>query len=190
MFREAEVFTLSGESVHFDRNMQEGWIVTLYVPAGQHFVLKASSVVQSIFSYSDAGINFLFGATGDKANVGFVFFMHVLPVMIFLSALMSVLYYLGIMQKFVSVIGTAIHRLLGTSKTESMAATSNIFVGTTDVYLVMKPYTKTMTKSELFALMVGGCARAYAWAEWFSIRNSALSSNLCKIPNFSQVPNA
>lgn len=130
----------------------------LYVPAGQQFILKASGVVQSVFSYSDAGINFLFGSTADKGNVGFVFFMHVLPVMIFLSALMSVLYYLGIMQKIVSVIGTAIHKLLGTSKTESMAATSNIFVGTTDVYLVMKPYTKTMTKSELFALMVGGCA--------------------------------
>jgi len=71
---------------------------------------------------------------------------------------MSVLYYLGIMQRFVGVFGGWLHRLLKTSHTESISAVSNIFVGHTDAPLVIRPYLKNMTQSELFAVMTGGCA--------------------------------
>ncbi|WP_370603435.1 NupC/NupG family nucleoside CNT transporter [Citrobacter braakii] len=75
-----------------------------------------------------------------------------------MSALFSVLYYLGIMQWIIRLIGTGIHKLLRTSPAESMAATANIFAGNTDVFVLMKPYAPRMTRSELFALMTGGVA--------------------------------
>jgi CNT family concentrative nucleoside transporter len=71
---------------------------------------------------------------------------------------MSVLYYLGVMQRIVSLIGGWIHKLLQTSETESMSAVSNIFVGHTEAPLVVKPYLASMSQSELFAVMTGGCA--------------------------------
>jgi len=77
---------------------------------------------------------------------------------VFFAALMSVLYYLGIMQRVVGTLGGWLHRLLGTSHAESVSAVSNIFVGHTDAPLVVRPYLKGMTQSELFAVMTGGCA--------------------------------
>ena len=77
---------------------------------------------------------------------------------IFFSALMSTLYYLGIMQKLVTLLGGGIHRLLGTSKTESMCAVANIFIGHSESPLVIRPYLKNLTRSELFAVMTGGMA--------------------------------
>ena len=90
--------------------------------------------------------------------MGFIFAFHVLPVIVFFSALVSVLYYLGIMGWIISIIGGALQKLLGTSKAESMSATANIFVGQTEAPLVVKPYIPNMTRSELFAVMVGGMA--------------------------------
>jgi CNT family concentrative nucleoside transporter len=81
-----------------------------------------------------------------------------LPVIVFFSALMSVLYYLGVMQKVVAILGGGLRKLLGTSQTESMSAVSNIFVGHTEAPLVVKPYLAGLSESELFAVMTGGCA--------------------------------
>jgi CNT family concentrative nucleoside transporter len=81
-----------------------------------------------------------------------------LPIIVFFSALMSVLYYLGVMQRVVGTIGGWMHKLLKTSETESMSAVSNIFVGHTEAPLVVKPYLAGMSQSELFAVMTGGCA--------------------------------
>ncbi|HZH60133.1 MAG TPA: nucleoside transporter C-terminal domain-containing protein, partial [Metabacillus sp.] len=77
---------------------------------------------------------------------------------IFFSSLISVLYYLGIMQWFIKIIGGGLSRLLGTSKAESMSAAANIFVGQTEAPLVIRPFLEKMTKSELFAVMTGGLA--------------------------------
>lgn len=129
----------------------------LYAPFGQAVLLNISNVVSGIIDFSSEGINFIFGDIG-RYKSGFIFAVHVLPVIIFISALVSVLYYLGIMQRFVSVIGMLFQKLLHTSKAESMAATSNIFVGNSDVFILMRPYAPSMTKSELFALMTGGLA--------------------------------
>ena len=131
--------------------------LVLYVPAGREVLLKASEVVSSVIGFASEGINFLFGGLGTF-NAGFIFAVHVLPIIIFFSALVSVLYYLGIMQKVVAVLGGALSKALGTSRTESLSATANIFVGQTEAPLVVRPYISRMTNSELFAVMVGGLA--------------------------------
>lgn len=108
------------------------------------------------------GIDFLFGGLGTDAmygnGVGFVFAVRVLPNIIFFSSLIAVLYYLGIMQWVIRIIGGTLQKLLNTSKPESLSATANIFVGQTEAPLVVRPYIAKMTQSELFAIMVGGLA--------------------------------
>jgi CNT family concentrative nucleoside transporter len=91
-------------------------------------------------------------------GVGFVFAIRVLPNIIFFSSLIAVLYYLGIMQWVIKIIGGSLQKLLKTSKPESLSATANIFVGQTEAPLVVRPYIAKMTQSELFAIMVGGLA--------------------------------
>ncbi|CDL53156.1 Nucleoside permease NupC [Klebsiella pneumoniae ISC21] len=89
---------------------------------------------------------------------GFVFALRVLPVIVFFSSLIAVLYYLGIMQLVIRILGGALRAVLKTSRTESLSATANIFVGQTEAPLVVRPYIATMTRSELFAVMCGGLA--------------------------------
>jgi len=129
----------------------------LYVPVGKDILKTISDGVSSVISYAQNGIGFLFG---DLANfkVGFIFAINVLPVIVFFSSLIAVLYYLGVMQWIIRIIGGALQKALGTSRTESMSATANIFVGQTEAPLVVRPFIATMTNSELFAIMVGGLA--------------------------------
>jgi CNT family concentrative nucleoside transporter len=129
----------------------------LYVPVGKDILKGASDAVSSVIGYAQSGISFLFG---DLANfkVGFIFAINVLPIIIFFSSLIAVLYYLGIMQWVIRIIGGGLQKALGTSRTESMSATANIFVGQTEAPLVVRPFIPTMTQSELFAIMVGGLA--------------------------------
>ena len=129
----------------------------LYVPIGKDIFGSIANSVQHVIDYTGYGIRFLFGDLADSAN-GFIFIVHVLPIIIFFSALTSVLYYLGVMQKVVGVLGGAISRALGTSQTESLSATANVFVSQTEAPLVVKPFINNMTDSELFAVMVGGMA--------------------------------
>jgi concentrative nucleoside transporter, CNT family len=114
--------------------------------------------IQDVINYANEGISFLFGPAADAQNFGFVFAFQVLTVIIFFSSLISVLYYLGIMQWFIKIIGGGLSKLLGTSQPESMSAAANIFVGQTEAPLVIRPYLAKMTNSELFAVMVGGLA--------------------------------
>ncbi len=131
--------------------------LVLYVPAGQSALDSASAAIQSVISYANYGIEFLFGDLG-RQKLGFIFAFNVLPVIVFFSALMSVLYYLGVMQKIISVIGGGLKRLMLTGHAESLSATANIFVSQTEAPLVIKPYILGLTRSELFAVMVGGMA--------------------------------
>ncbi len=91
-------------------------------------------------------------------GIGFIFAFKVLPTVIFFSALISVLYYLGVMQVVINVLGGGLKKVLGTSNAESMSATANIFVGQTEAPLVVRPFVPKMTQSELFAVMCGGLA--------------------------------
>lgn len=129
----------------------------LYIPAGKDVLFSVSEFVSGIISHATSGIEFLFGDIG-RFKLGFVFVVHVLPVIVFFSALIAVLYYIGVMTWVIKLIGGLLQKLLGTSRTESMSATANIFVGQTEAPLVVKPYIPTMTQSELFAIMVGGLA--------------------------------
>lgn len=129
----------------------------LYVPVGKDILKGVSDGVSSVISYAQDGINFLFGDLA-QFKVGFIFAINVLPVIVFFSSLIAVLYYLGIMQWIIRIIGGGLQKALGTSRTESMSATANIFVGQTEAPLVVRPFIATMTQSELFAIMVGGLA--------------------------------
>ncbi|MBQ4889889.1 MULTISPECIES: NupC/NupG family nucleoside CNT transporter [Shewanella] len=129
----------------------------LYVPVGKDILKGVSDAVSSVIGYAQNGINFLFGDLA-QFKVGFIFAVNVLPVIVFFSSLIAVLYYLGIMQWIIRIIGGGLQKALGTSRTESMSATANIFVGQTEAPLVVRPFIATMTNSELFAIMVGGLA--------------------------------
>jgi len=134
----------------------------LYIPFGKDVLGSISNGVQGVIDSAKVGITFLFGGLGSDAmfsnGVGFVFAIRVLPVIIFFSSLIAVLYYLGIMQWVIKIIGGGLQKLLKTSKPESLSATANIFVGQTEAPLVVRPYISKMTQSELFAIMVGGLA--------------------------------
>ncbi len=131
----------------------------LYVPAGKNALGATADAVANVIAYGNEGINFVFGGLADPSKpTGFIFAVKVLPIIVFFSGLISVLYYLGIMQVVIKIIGGALQKVLGTSKTESMSAAANIFVGQTEAPLVVKPYISRMTKSELFAIMAGGTA--------------------------------
>ncbi|WP_295666018.1 NupC/NupG family nucleoside CNT transporter [uncultured Haemophilus sp.] len=130
----------------------------LYVPYGRDALQATANGVSNVIAYGNEGINFVFGGLADPSNVGFIFAVKVLPIIVFFSGLISVLYYLGIMQVVIKVIGGALQVALGTSKAESMSAAANIFVGQTEAPLVVRPYIRNMTQSELFAIMAGGTA--------------------------------
>lgn len=134
----------------------------LYVPFGKDMLGSVTNGVQSVIDSAKAGIDFLFGGLGTDAmfdnGVGFVFAVRVLPVIIFFSSLIAVLYHLNIMQWVIRIIGGGLQKFLKTSQPESLSATANIFVGQTEAPLVVRPYISKMTQSELFAVMVGGLA--------------------------------
>lgn len=138
--------------------------VVLFFPFGKDILASISNVISSILGHSKTGIDFLFGPlVSDKmvdifGGTGFIFALKALPVMVFFSSLVAVLYYLGIMQLFIKIVGGGLQKLLGTSKKESMSAAANIFVGQTEAPLVIAPYINTLTRSELFAVMCGGLA--------------------------------
>ena len=133
--------------------------LVLYVPIGQLALEKLSLLVATVIAYGDVGIHFVFGGLSDASQgLGFIFAFKVLPVIIFFSSLISVLYYIKVMPLIVQLIGGGIRRLLGTSRAESLSATANIFVGQTEAPLAIKPYLGRMTRSEFFAVMVGGMA--------------------------------
>ncbi|WP_277679354.1 NupC/NupG family nucleoside CNT transporter [Gracilibacillus dipsosauri] len=132
--------------------------IVLKWEAGQSALQWFTLRVQDIINYANEGISFLFGSLANSEEFGSIFAFHVLPIIIFFSSLISVLYYLGIMQWIIKILGGGLSKLLGTSKSESMSAAANIFVGQTEAPLVVRPFLNKMTQSELFAVMTGGLA--------------------------------
>lgn len=129
-------------------------VLVLYVPAGQRVLETVTSGVQSVINSSAEGIAFLFGPI--LPDEGSVFAFQVLPVIVFFAALTAVLYHVGLLQLVTRWIGGGLAKLLGTTGPESMNAAANIFVGQTEAPLVIRPYIKDMTPSEIFAVMAGG----------------------------------
>ncbi|MDQ7773965.1 MAG: NupC/NupG family nucleoside CNT transporter [Elusimicrobiales bacterium] len=133
-------------------------ILVLKTPWGRKFFEVMNGVIVKLLSFSDKGAEFVFGSLVTEPSFGFIFAVRVLPTIIFVSAVMGVLYYLGIMQKIVLVFAKIMAKVMGTSGAESLSASANIFVGQTEAPLVVRPYVTRMTNSELMAIMTGGMA--------------------------------
>ena len=136
------------------------WLVAafvIYLPAGQVIIERMSDVVLNIMGYSRVGIEFIFGGLATEESVA-SFAINVLPMIVFFSALMSVLYHIGIMQLVVRLFGGALRWVIGTRAVESLNAAANVFIGQTEALLVVRPYLKDLTEPQMFAVMVSGVA--------------------------------
>ncbi|NLU15260.1 MAG: NupC/NupG family nucleoside CNT transporter [Serratia liquefaciens] len=138
--------------------------VMLYVPAGKWVVNAIAGGVNKVISYSDAGSSFIFGGlVGPKMNVlfdgaGFIFAFHVLPAIIFITALISILYYLGVMGWMINLLGYVFQKMLRISKVEAFAAVTTIFLGQNELPAVLKPFINKMSRNELFTVICSGMA--------------------------------
>ncbi len=127
-------------------------LLILGTAAGRLVFAETGRCFAGLLSFVDAGSAFVFGPKYTEIYFAF----RVLPTIIFFSSLMSILYHCGVMQAVVRVLGRIMQTTLGTSGAESLAAAANIFVGQTEAPLVVLPYLRGMTRSELMAVMVGG----------------------------------
>lgn len=127
----------------------------LYLPQGKALLFTFGAGVKWVIDHSYEGISFLFGDLATD-KVGFVFALRILPIIIFFSALMAMLYHIGIMQWMVRIIGGALQRIIGTRRVESFCAAANIFVSQAEAPLVVRPYIHSISDSQLFAIMVTG----------------------------------
>ena len=153
-------------------------VLVLKTSGGRAFFDKVGSLITALLRFQEEGARFVFGnlvqswvpvgtpganggldsAAGLVANAGAFFAFNVLPTIIFFCSLMSVLYYLGIMQVVVKGLAWVMQKTLGTSGAETLSAAGNIFLGQTEAPMLIKPFVATMTKSELITVMVGGFA--------------------------------
>lgn len=153
-------------------------LIVLKTDAGRAFFATLGNWITSLLGFQEQGARFVFGnlvqsnvpvgnptvtggldaSAGMVANTGAFFAFSVLPTIIFFSALMSVLYYLGVMQVIVKGLAWGMQRTLGTSGAETLSASGNIFLGQTEAPLLIKPFVASMTRSELITVMVGGFA--------------------------------
>jgi len=132
-------------------------VFVIYSSPGKVVIEKMSGAVQNVMDYSNEGIDFMFGGLSTEPSL-WSFAVHVLPIIIFFSALMSVLYHMKIMQVVVKLIGGGLRWVIGTKAVESLNAAANIFIGQTEAPLVVRPYLKGLTEPQLFAVMVSGLA--------------------------------
>ncbi|MGH9344878.1 MAG: NupC/NupG family nucleoside CNT transporter [Terriglobia bacterium] len=136
----------------------------LYMPLGKDILGGAANAVNQVLDYGNSGIAFLFGGLVSAkmlqifGNTGFVFAFRVLPAIIFVTALISVLYYIGVMKWVVLILGTIFQKVIGVTKIESFSAASTIFVGQSEMPAMVKPFIQKLTGPELFAVMSSGMA--------------------------------
>jgi CNT family concentrative nucleoside transporter len=132
-------------------------VLVLYVPAGRAALAFLSGGVAALLGYANAGTSFLFGSLASDP-LGKNFAIQALPVIIFFAALVSILYYVGVMQLVVRWLGGAIEAVIGVSKVESLCAAANIFVGQSESPLVIRPYLAGLTPPQVFTVMTSGMA--------------------------------
>ena len=132
--------------------------IVLYWDKGRAAIEVMSDGVMAVIGFSKAGIDMVFGPLANTEVIGFSFAVNVLPIIIFFSALMSVLYHLRIMEWIVKLVGGFLHKVIGTGAVESMNAAANVFVGQTEAPLAVRPYLKGLTEPQMFAVMVSGLA--------------------------------
>ncbi|MET4897349.1 NupC/NupG family nucleoside CNT transporter [Sphingomonadaceae bacterium jetA1] len=132
-------------------------VLILYVPLGKRVLQTLSGGVARLLGYANEGTKFLFGPLASDP-LGHNFAIQALPVIIFFAALVSILYYLGIMQLVVRWLGGAIEKVIGVSKVESLCAAANVFVGQSESPLVIRPYLAGLSPAQLFTVMTSGMA--------------------------------
>ncbi|MGH9605527.1 MAG: NupC/NupG family nucleoside CNT transporter [Terracidiphilus sp.] len=136
----------------------------LFVPLGKDILGGAANAVNQVLNYGDSGIAFMFGGLVSAkmlqlfGNTGFVFAFRVLPAIVFVTALVSVLYYIGLMKWVVVILGTVFQKIVGVTRIESFSAASTIFVGQSEMPAMVKPFIRKMSGPELFAVMSSGMA--------------------------------
>ena len=133
-------------------------ICILKVPFIQGLFEQLGVFFIKVIEYTLAGSTFLFGEIVDLTKTAYIFAFQVLPVILFFSAITSVLYYLGIIQKIVGFLALALRKLVDISGAESLSLTGNIFLGQTEAPLLIKAYLDKMQRSEIYLVMVGGMA--------------------------------
>jgi concentrative nucleoside transporter, CNT family len=133
-------------------------VLVLYVPAGRDAISAMSHGVANLLGYAKQGVDFIFGPLAKPEIGGNSFAIAALPVIIFFASLISILYYLGIMQFIIRWVGGAIQKVTGISKVESLCAAANIFVGQSESPLVIRPYLAALTPAQLFLVMTSGMA--------------------------------
>ncbi len=141
--------------------LQAGFaLFILKTPIGLPFFTFFDSLIKKLLSFSDKGGDFLFASfVTEQVEVPLLnFAVRVLPTIIFFSALIAVLYHLGVMQFIVKWIAKGVQKTMGTSGSETLSVVGSIFVGQTEAPLLVRPYVKSMTKSEIMTIMVGGFA--------------------------------
>ncbi|EDM74752.1 Na+ dependent nucleoside transporter [Plesiocystis pacifica SIR-1] len=134
----------------------------LWVPAGKFVLEKVANFVTAILSHSYVGSQFLFGALGmqggGESGLGVIFAFQILPTIVFVAALFSILYHLGVMQLIVGVLAKVMVKTMGTSGAESLSVGAAVFMGQTEAPLTIRPFLERLTRSELFLVMVSGMA--------------------------------
>ena len=130
-------------------------LAILYLPLISHLLEGCGKVFVKVMDFTGEGLSFLLGPYASKAN-GFSFLLHSLPVVIFFSALVSICYYWGIIQRVVGAIAWCLRKFMNISGAEGLVSAGNIFMGMTESPVMIKHYLPTMTTSELFLVMVAG----------------------------------
>ena len=133
-------------------------ICILKVPFIQGLFEQLGAFFIKVIEYTLAGSTFLFGEIVDLTKTAYIFAFQVLPVILFFSAVTSVLYYLGVIQKIVGFLAWALRKVVDVSGAESLSLTGNIFLGQTEAPLLIKAYLDKMQRSEIYLVMVGGMA--------------------------------
>ena len=133
-------------------------VLVIQVPLFNRVIGNFSGLFLKLLDFSVEGSTFLFGELSTDPSYGAIFAFRVLPSIAFFSALASLFYYLGILQKVIFVFAWVMQKTMRLSGAESLAAAANVFIGQTEAPLIIRPYLERMTKSEIVCLMTGGMA--------------------------------
>jgi concentrative nucleoside transporter, CNT family len=132
--------------------------LVLRFPPGKIALEAAAHGVESLLGYARAGVTFLFGPLAAPEIGGHSFVISALPTIVFFAALISILYYLGVMQQVIRWIGGALEKITGISRVEALCAAANIFVGQSESPLVIRPYLAALAPAQVFTVMTVGMA--------------------------------
>lgn len=136
----------------------------LFVPLGRDGLAAVAKLIQTVLEYGDRGTAFLFGGLVEPKMLelfggsGFILALRVLPQILYVSALIAVLYHFGVMQALARLLGAGLRLILGTSRIESFSAVITIFIGQSEIAVALRPFLSRLTGAELFAVMTSGAA--------------------------------